>query len=77
MPAASSEAAAASAAAQYANGAWVVDGGTYTFYVAPCVANPALRDVHHEGDPLCNYTTAIIGVDAKLGKEGELVGVYV
>lgn len=64
------------AAAQYAGGAWVVDGGAYSFFVAPCIANPALRDVHHEGDPLCSYASAIYGVQATVGKEGEVYGVY-
>ena len=57
-------------------GAWVVDGGEYIFFLAPCVTNPALRDLHHQGDPLCNYSSAIDGVKVTVGQEGETFGIY-
>jgi beta-glucosidase len=64
-------------AGQYASGAWVVDGGTYSFFASPCVANPALRDLHHEGDPLCPHReSAIVGASASFGTEGSVFGVY-
>jgi hypothetical protein len=57
-------------------GAWVVDGGSYTFFVAGCVANNALRDVHHEGDPSCPFESAINGMSGIIGREGVQFGAY-
>eukprot|EP00966_Prymnesium_polylepis_P161527 3733051-Prymnesium_polylepis.1 len=57
-------------------GAYVVDGGIYNFFAAGCVANNALRDVHHEGDPTCPYHSAIFGASASIGREGDFYGVY-
>ena len=58
--------------------AYVVDGGEYDFFAANCVANPALRDVHHEGDPTCPYReSAIVGAKGLFGREGAVYGVYV
>ena len=57
--------------------AYVVDGGRYTFLAAGCVANPALRDIHHQGDPTCPFKSAIYGADASFGHDGVVYGVYV
>jgi beta-glucosidase len=68
---------AAPAARSIVSGAWVVDGGAYTFFAAGCVANPVLRDIHHHGDPSCPfYESAVVGQTAQIGREGELYGVY-
>ena len=60
-----------------ASGAWVVDGGAYTFFAAGCVANAILRDIHHAGDPTCPfYESAVVGKSVNFGQEGQLYGVY-
>ena len=58
-------------------GAWLIDGGAYTFFAAGCISNPALRDAHHHGDPDCPYATAIDGVTVSIGREGEVFGRFV
>ena len=58
-------------------GAWVIDGGAYTFFAAGCISNPALRDAHHHGDPDCPYASAIQGVTVSIGREGEVYGQFV
>ena len=63
--------------ARIASGAWVVDGGAYTFYAAGCVANSVLRDIHHSGDPTCPfYASAVVGQSVVIGSEGRTYGVY-
>ena len=70
-PAALSPTGAAGGADAYP-GAYVVDGGPYDFFAADCVANPALRDVHHEGDPTCPHReSAIVGARAAFGRDAE------
>jgi len=52
-----------------ASGAWVVDGGTYTFFAAGCVANSVLRDIHHAGDPSCPFfESAVVGKSVVIGR---------
>ena len=57
-------------------GAWVVDGGTYRFFAAGCVSNPALVDAHHHGDPDCPFASAIEGAAVDIGREGVPYGVF-
>ena len=60
-----------------ASGAYVVDGGSYTFFAAGCVANSVLADIHHSGDPMCPfYESAVVGKAVVIGREGGLYGAY-
>lgn len=55
-------------------GAYVVDGGHYTFFAGDCVSNPALNYLPWENP--CTHDTATKGVTATIGEAAELFGVY-
>jgi len=53
-------------------GAYVVDGGDYTFYAGDCVASGGVYNDLAQ----CTHATAQTGVSATIGSDGQLYGTY-